>query len=681
MSSQSPKDPYRYFRVEARELWDALQRGALDLEKGAPADGAVAELLRLAHTLKGAARVVRLSAVAELAHNLESELEPLRGQVQEMPAGTPGRLFILLDGINSKLTALDSPAEQVPGPAGAAQRAGMAPLLDPRHLAIVRLEVSELDEVMAGQREASARLTLLRQQAGGLTHARSLARSLVNAGAAGAQAWKAAALELEAWLVRFDRLSLITVDQAVHELELAHARVSRMRLASASALLGFLERSCRDAADALGKPIRFEAVGGENRLDAPVLLALQDAFQHVVRNAVVHGIEDVAERLQAGKPRSGKIRVELKLASGRAIIRCTDDGRGLDTDAIAAKAQGLGLLAAGSSLTTEQAAALLLRGGLSTSQQVTELAGRGLGLDVLRETVERLKGTLQLKSLPGLGLELLVDVPATLSAYEVLEVEAGGSSVLIPFAAVRSVRRVDPGDLSRTAEGETILFEDEALPLLPLDIYFSVNQRQPRVAVLLGTGAGLAALGVDRVLGVREAVVLPLPELTPLTDLALGACLDAAGDPCLVLDPETLVRAARERRNPGTGGLSTVADRLPVLVVDDSLTTRMLELSILQTAGYEVDLAASAEEGLASLRRRRYGLMLVDVEMPGMSGFELLELLKEDAALSGLPTILVSSCDSVEDKRRGLAAGARSYIVKGEFDQLQLLARIKELMR
>jgi two-component system chemotaxis sensor kinase CheA len=675
MSPSGQRDPYKYFRVEAREIWDALQRGALDLEKGAPAKEAAKDLLRYAHTLKGAARIMGLSAVAALAHRVEDELEPLRAGLSATPAGLAGRVFALLDSINAELAAL-APASAVPASALAARALESAP--DPRRLESVRLEVSELDEVMGDQREASARLAVLRRQAGGLVQARALAHSLVDADGPGTRDWKARAMELEAWLDRFDRLSLATLEQAVRELDVAHARVGRMRLSPASSLFGFLERACRDAAEALAKPVRFESSGGDQRLDAPVLLALQVLLQHAVRNAVVHGIENAAERARAGKPAHGTVRVELRMSAGRAIFRCSDDGRGLDQAAILKVARQRGLWAQGGPLSPEAAADLVLGGGLSTAKELTELAGRGLGMDVLREGMGRLKGKLEMKSLPGRGVELCLDVPASLSAYQVLEVEAGGLQALLPFAAVRSAQLLERRELSRMAEGEALLPDGQVLPLLRLDGCFGPERGRPRFAVLLGTGLGQAAVGVDRILGVREAVMLPLPDLSPFNELTLGACLDAAGEPCLLLDPESLVKAARLYRAPGAG--PGVGSRLPLLVVDDSLTTRMLEQSILETAGYAVDVAASAEEGLAKLRQRRYGVLLVDVEMPGMSGFELLELMQGELGLRDIPAILVTSCATPEDKRRGRAAGAKDYIVKGEFDQSRLLSRIGALL-
>ena len=468
------------------------------------------------------------------------------------------------------------------------------------------------------------------------------------------------------------------LEQAARALASAQSSAGRMRLAPVSRLFDFLERVCGDAADFLGKMVRFESSGEGLRLEAPLLLALQDGLQHFVRNAVVHGIEAPGDRLKAGKAASGTVGVSLTLASRRVLIHCWDDGRGLDLPAIGAAAQARGLWDGRVALTEEAAGSLLLRGGLTTSKELTELAGRGLGMNILRSMVERLKGSLQLRSDPGHGLDLRIEVPAQLSAYAVLEVESGGRGALIPFREVRFVRHLAPAALPGTPSDAALMAGDDALPFLPLDACLGAQRLRPRVAVVMGDGPSRFALGLDRIRGVRDAVIQALPELAPACPLALGVSLNDAGDACLVLDPAGLGLAVREPRTQPGG--NAAAKALPLLVVDDSLTTRMLELSILETAGYAVDLAASAEEGLVKLRARRYGLMLVDVEMPGMSGFELLELLKHEPGLKDIPAILVTSCSSPEDRRRGAAAGARDYIVKGEFDQSRLLGRIRELL-
>jgi two-component system chemotaxis sensor kinase CheA len=678
----APRDPYRYFRVEARELLDGLAQGALELERDGAQKDLVPRLLRYAHTLKGAARVVRHQGLADLAHAAEEELEPLRAGAAELPEGLVSRLLALLDSMTAQLGSLGSP-EAEPGPAAVEPKVASKPAAAARevpHLDTVRLEVAELDGVLGGLREAVGRVGVLKQEASGLERARRLAQDLSTQGA---PAQRAQAEELGVWLERFDRRAVATLEQAERELLQTHERAERLRLLPASLLFDFLERVARDAAQAQGKAVRFSGLGGEQRLDAAVLSALQEALQHVVRNAVVHGIEDGPVRSAGGKAVAGEIRVELKRQGSRLLLTCNDDGAGINPRRVRQVAASRGLLPADApeNLSMDQAIAVLLQGGISTAPSVTELAGRGVGLDVLREAVDRLRGQLKIHSLQGQGTAIEIQVSASLLAFDALTVEAGGVALLIPFHAVRQALRLQGADIARSPEGDSILLQERAVPYVGLASLFArqagADGAAPACVVLQGS-SGWAALGVERILGVREAMVLPLPGLAPASPLAAGASLNAAGDPCLVLDPDALILAVGER--PGAAVAAPLARPLPLLVIDDSMTTRMLEQSILETAGYAVEVASSAEEGLVKLRAQRFGLILVDVEMPGMDGFEFLEQLRADPVLRETPAIMVTSRDAPQDRRRSQSVGARDYVVKGEFDQTRLLARIRELL-
>jgi two-component system chemotaxis sensor kinase CheA len=329
----------------------------------------------------------------------------------------------------------------------------------------------------------------------------------------------------------------------------------------------------------------------------------------------------------------------------------------------------------------DEAVRLLLLGGISTSGEVSDVSGRGIGMDAVRETVNRLRGSIRIDSAPESGTRVEIQVPYSMTTFPALAVEAGGSPFLIPFDAVRKAVRIVEKDVARSPEGDTILFEDRTIPLLPLEEVFSGRPeklRRARPAVAVDSPAGSAMVCVDRILGVRQAVARPLPSLAPSDETVGGASMDAEGNPCLVMDPEGLVRYAQGRRGGRHEGKSSA--KPIVLIVDDSLTTRMLEQSILESAGYRVETAVSAEDALELARGKRYGLFLVDVEMPGMDGFMLLEKFREDAGLRDIPSILVTSRSSREDRNRAESKGARDYIVQGEFDQARLLGRIKELI-
>jgi two-component system chemotaxis sensor kinase CheA len=665
----SAKDPYKYFRVEGRELLDGLTKGVLELEKGVAGKEAVGHLLRLAHTLKGAARVVKQSAIADIAHEIEERLSPHRD------GGALGRakideLLRLLDGIGSGLKSLD---EEAPRAANAE-----APV------ETVRIEIGEVDTLLRGVAEAGVQLTALRQQEAQLEHGRRLADALLQQ-LRGVPQVRSLAEELAETLERVQRGFGGGVDQVERELIQVRDTADRLRLLPASVVFAALERAVRDAARSLERRAELRTSGGENRVDAHVLGKVGEALLHLVRNAVAHGIEDERDRRAAGKPPVGAIEVSVEQRGSRLIFMCSDDGGGIDVDAVRAVAIRRGLVQAGAArqLDLDEAVQLLLKGGVSTTPVATLTSGRGVGLDVVRAVAAQLRGEVLVRSTRGRGTTVELRVPISLSSVGALLVKAADLIVAIPLAAAPRVVRVEAADVARSGARESILYEGTAIPFLPLGRALARSTPNARAArawsvVVVQSEGSFTAVGVDRLLGAAEVVVRPLPSTVAASPLVAGASLDAEGNPRLLLDPAGIARAARTEL--ATSAAPSVAERPVVLVVDDSLTTRMLEQSILESAGYEVDLATSGEEGLEKARARRYNLFLVDVEMPGIDGFEFVARTRTDPLLRETPSMLVTSRGAVEDKRRGEQVGARAYIVKSEFDQERLLKTIRGLI-
>jgi two-component system chemotaxis sensor kinase CheA len=318
-----------------------------------------------------------------------------------------------------------------------------------------------------------------------------------------------------------------------------------------------------------------------------------------------------------------------------------------------------------------------MRGGLSTSRDVTEESGRGVGLDVVQDAVTQLGGHVTVQTDTGKGTTFQLIVPRSLASMEALVVEASGTVALIPLDSVRLSMRVAADDLTPSSTGLSVLYEQTAIPFIPLCRMIGdarpAADRSWTVVVIAGAGR-CVAIGVDRIVEAARVVMHPLPDHTPASAIVGGAMLDAEGNPQLVLDPEGLAaEAARGKLREA----DMTADARSILVVDDSLTTRMLEQSILESAGYTVSLAISGEEALDFLRRERYALVLTDVEMPGMDGFMLIEHMRAGVTTRDTPAILVTSLDSSAFRQRGADAGAQGYIVKSEFDQAKLLAMIR----
>jgi two-component system chemotaxis sensor kinase CheA len=695
--STEPRDPLRYFRIESRELVEQLGQGVLDLQgagDGGPGPEPVARLLRHAHTLKGAARVVRQAALAEAAHALEEVLVPYRDAAEPVPPHVVADLVARTDEMSVLVAALQPPGEPArhapaeAGPGGEGGENGEAE--EEAEPAPERGAGADVDDLLEAVDEAHARFAPLRRQAATVERARRTAEGLAEQ-LRGPAPERGAALAggLIAELTALGRRLTEAVEQVERELDDIRGRAERLRLVPAATILTALHRAVYDVASTEGKSVLFESHGGDLRLDPHVLTQAGNALLHVVRNAVSHGVEPEAERVAAGKPPQGRVSVDVRRRGRFAAFRCRDDGRGFDLDAVRRQAERRGLVRAGAEADVRELMRLLMQGGISTSERVTGVSGRGIGLDAVRDVAERLGGEVSVRTDPGQGTCVELVVPLALVSLSGLVVQAAGVLAALPLDAVRTCVLLPAVEAGAAAAAGALAHDGKVLPFVPLGRVLADGDASAQVgghavAIVLAAGERTIAAGADRLLGTTTLVVRPLPELAPAGAVVGGVSTDAEGNPRIVLDPHGLAAAAGSAGAaavpPGAGAGDDAGLQLdPILVIDDSLTTRMLERSILESAGYQVDLAASAEEALERIRHRRYALFLVDVDMPGLDGFSFVEQTRADPAQRDVPAILVSSRSSAEDRRRGLSAGAAAYIVKSEFDQEELLAHIRDL--
>jgi len=671
------RDPLRYFRIEARELVDQISAAVLDLDQQAGPD-LVARLLRYAHTLKGAARVVKQTEIADRAHILEEVLVPYRGEEAPLPAGEMTELLRLNDEIARFVGELERPAP-VAAPADTPAAEVPAP----------RAVTADLDELLDAIGEANARIAPLRDGRRDLARMNRAVEILgdgLRTGRDPATA-RGAVQRLAGDLAALGRRFTDAVDQVERQLDEVRGRAEGLRLTTAGSIFTALHRAAHDAAEAEGKHVRFVTRGGQTRMGPQLLNQVSGAFLHVVRNAVVHGIEAEEQRRAAGKPAEGTITVEVERRGRWAHFRCTDDGRGFDLIALRRVAQERGLLAPGREPEPQELIDLVLHGGVSTSGTVTEVAGRGIGMDVARDVAAQLRGSVAIRNRPGEGATVEIVVPLTLLSMNGLIVEAGGTVATMPLDSVRRCVRLAGDDAVTARAAGRLAHDGQVVPFLPLARTLGPPGGTPAagpgaetLAVVLTADEQTVAVGVDRLAGITTLVARPLPDLAPAAPVIGSVAIDLDGNPRLVLDPHGLVGAVRN--DPGQVAAPPEPERpgRPILVVDDSLTTRMLERSILESAGFEVELAASAEEALEMARGRDYGLFLTDIDMPGMDGFTFVTRIKADPDLAAIPAVLVSSRATAGDRRRGEEAGAAAYVVKGEFNQEELLAHIRRLI-
>jgi two-component system chemotaxis sensor kinase CheA len=672
---------YQYFKIEAREIVAGLSRDLLGLEKGGEPAEPLARLLRQAHTLKGAARVVRLPKIAEICHAMEDTLTPHRDASDAVTKDEIGRLLLQVDKISLEIHALDhSPAGETP-----LRRAASEPFER------VRIDLVEMDALLSGVSETAVQLYGIRREIEAVMLVEDQLAALeehLTSATVPAPRLHETVNEMRIALQRARETLATRVDNTDREIAEVRGNIDRLRLLPTSLLFPVLERAVRDAAETLGKQASFQTFGREQRLESHVLTALGEALSHLVRNAVAHGIESPYDRLARGKPECGEVRLQIERHADRIAFTCIDDGRGIDVDAVRSAAVGRGALSAqaASELSTAHALNLIFSPGVSTSAALSEVAGRGIGLDVVREVGNRLKGRVAVRTELGVGTSIEIEVPLSLSSVRAVLLGADDLLVWVPLEAMHCALRLDRDAIVSLAGRESLVFEGRTIPFLRLAEtmrrpHQPGNDSRPRLAAIVRADAELLALGVDRVIRTNEVIVHPLPAAAGRLPALAGAVFDAQGNPQLVLNPETLLHAAHapsSERMPDHRPAPRIL--VHILVIDDSLTSRVLVQSILETAGYKIDLAVSGEDAMAKARARRYNLFVCDVEMPGMNGFEFVARTREFKDLRGIPSLLITTRRGADYRRRGAEAGACAYLVKGEFTNDALIETVRMLV-
>ncbi len=729
------------FLGEAEEHVRALNSGLLALEK--PGEGAqppatiLKSLFRTAHSLKGAAHAVKASEIETACHRLEE----LFGAAQEGPGIAPAHfhtLFRLVDEIQSGVADLKGkqvpattppaakPARSDPTPAAAtnpepaARTEGGAAIAQGQDQ-LIRLSAQKLDTLLVHSGEialARRRAVARSEEAARLQEAarrwkpdwRSIermverqadpervARTATDGGTADSIVHRehrgtTILRRVIAEFARFER----DLQRLVGDLENDHRQlgrtaglldgeVRRARMVPfAEACVG-LDRVVRDLAAGSAKQVSFVVAGSEIELDRSVLEGLKDPLLHLVRNASDHGIEPAELRRSRGKPAAGRITVSARVLGAMIEVTVADDGAGLDLDAIRGRLRQLQLP---EPTDDEGLARCIFLPAFSTVKRVTEISGRGVGLDAVRNRIEGMRGSVDVAFTPGNGARFVMQAPMTLLTIRALVIEAGDQSFGFDDTAIERLLRIDAEEI-RSIEGRRVIAVGEApVPLLRLAPLLELREEPGSktadmlTIILLRHGDRRVAIEVDRLVAEQEIVLRSLgPRLSGLKLYAGGFSLPN-GKIALVLNAaELLERALSGNVAQGASPReTTVATRHRLIVADDSVTTRTLEKSILEAAGYEVHAASDGAEAWRILQETGADLVVSDVEMPGMNGIELTRTIRNSARFRQLPVILVTGRESEADKLRGLEAGANAYLPKSAFDQTTLLTTIRQIL-
>jgi two-component system, chemotaxis family, sensor kinase CheA len=679
------------FAEEAEGRLAALSELLLELEGNGDDRELLSSVFREAHTLKGAAAVVGMADVLRVAHAMEEVLEELR---RGGGAATPAMVDALLgavDGMRELVPAALAgddradqadrlvaalrdpppgpepppppeapPAQPPPDPAPAAR--GRSPAPGGGRRDTIRLPVQRLDELVRLVGEASA---------------------------AALRVGRLVTDELGVEPAGVPELHDLT-----RVLESLQERTLQARMIPFATVAEPLRRAGRDLARSLGKAVELELRGQDTELDRGVLEKIADPLLHLVRNAIDHGIEPPEARLSAGKPPRGTVRVHATQLGSEVVVTVADDGRGIDLARVRQRAGEAGDTLDG--VGDDEAIYAIFRSGLSTAAAVSEVSGRGVGLDVVRTSLAAVRGRVEVHSEPGTGSEFRLSVPITLAVLPCLLVEAAGRRFGIPMHSVVSAEAA--GWTQDHVEGQVVIrVRDQILPVSDLAAILGDPAGQDatptgdRPAVVVASMTRRHAFRVDALLGQRNVVVKDLGRLLPRLALLAGAALEPDGSILLVLDVSGLVDRARwvrtttgERRGAAPGGDARrppePAVAASILVVDDTAVVRELERSILEEAGYRVRTAGDGRSALTALAGHQVDLVVTDVDMPDCDGLELTRAIRAEPGLAGLPVVVVTSKAADADRRLAMEAGADAYLVKGDLDRRSLLDVVGRLL-
>lgn len=478
---------------------------------------------------------------------------------------------------------------------------------------------------------------------------------------------------------RFDTLA----DRLLEDVKMA------LMLPFTTILAGF-PKMVHDLARDAGKQIEFTLQGTEIEIDKRILEQIKDPLVHLVRNSIDHGIEPPAERARQRKLPKGTVTLAITQSGGKVAIQIADDGAGIDVAAVKTAAVQAGIISAAdaAALRDEDARQLVFRSGVTTRRQVTEISGRGVGMAIVQEHVTKLGGTLSIESVAGAGTTFRMALPLTLATLRGTLVRLANREFVIPTANVARVVRVLRADVRRVENRDSICLDGLTLSLVRLSEVLGIASGQingdnttPLTVLALRHGQECVTFAVDQVMSEQEVLAKPLGRLLPRVRNLSGATVFGSGRIVPILNVPDLLRAAAgctQTTVPSAATQTVRAKRL--LVADDSITARTSLQSILESAGFDVQTAPDGAAALNALHTDAFDLVVSDVEMPKMDGFELTKRIRSEPKLAELPVVLVTAREAKEDRERGLDAGANAYLVKSSFDQTNLLETVRRLL-
>lgn len=738
------------FKLEAESHGAALSNGLLELEKNPSDRGQIEPLMRAAHSIKGAARIVGLDVIVPLAHAMEDCFLAARdGREQLTPARVdqllkcidvfsdvravaeadlPAWIAARAEHITGLVTLIRQPAPEAappptsqPMPAPAAAQPAPTPTnpparpeapsapvqaqsAPPSHL---RVDADVMNRMLFLAGESTVEATRLQSLRGMLAGLKARERSLEEAvQSVGETLGRGRGTTVEASYSALTAASdamhtalaeqAIRLDESLRRVEdlsgALYTEVVRSRMRPFADGIGGYPRMVRDIARELGKEVALAVEGESVHVDRDILQKLESPLTHLIRNSLDHGLEPPAEREAAGKPRAGTITLSARHHGGMLVIEVRDDGRGIDPEAVRRKVVERRMVdePTAARLSREELMEMLFLPGFSTKAAVTEISGRGVGLDVVQSMTQAVSGTVRLESDHGRGAKFTMRLPVTRSVVRAVIVRIGGELFALPLARLDRVIMVAEADAHPVQGRAQVSIEGASVGLVWASDTLGMGPptSMPVLPVLvIGIGNDRCGLVVDEICGEEDLVVRPLDPRLGMVPHLSAAAIRSDGAPILAIDVDDVWRSVKEALQGGRPlGLAPSREtrkesgRRRILVVDDSITVREVERQLLMRHGYDVSVAVDGKDGFNMLRSGSFDLLVTDVDMPRMTGIELVRAVRREPRLADLPIIIVSYKDRESDRLAGMEAGASAYLAKSSFHDDSLIRMVVDLI-
>ena len=721
------------FKEELNEQLQVITDGLLKLEKGSLSvqdnESIITTIFRSAHNIKGAARGVGVKEVGDIAHHIESLFSAIQ---KKSLAISPIMINLCLEAVDGMRLAMDAFTQHKTLPfdiqaflarlaTGEINNNVSVKSIDKHNTSdgpqskiniskdyeTIRVSIDSLDRVTALMEEIQVCKISIEDQYNDLLKLNSKTKQI-------AQVWKQAGYIInnneivkdlqKLYLTNNDNLLEMTttthqleknMHKCINELAIfsnsLQEELRMLRLIPASTLLSTLPRVVRDISQELKKKVELTITGDTVKMDKLILEGLQNPLIHLLRNAIDHGIEEANIRLGLGKPETGQIKLHIQDEGNNILISVSDDGAGMDVSKIAQLAKEKNIInqSALDSMNQADILELIFYPGFSTKEIITDVSGRGIGLDVVRTNIADLKGHVSLTTKVSKGTVFYLKLPLTLASERGLLIKCAGELFVLPTTVVERVLLINARDIIDLEGRQAIVLEGHPVPLVSLAAILAFEYQPPNNLdqihiVVLKQERNTVALLVDQIIGEREIVIKSLSEPLAHISSVMGGTLAGNGQAIIVLNTNNIIQTALNLKSSSRilaqESTEKITERTHILVVDDSITTRTLEKNILESKNYQVTVAVNGKEAWDLLQKKKFALMIVDVNMPIMDGFTLTEMVKQSEQLSELPVIIVTSLESNEEKKRGIEVGADAYIVKNQFESEALLDIVAQLV-